>query len=118
VKKRRPITDEDILLTEALIAGSYARMKLSVVEAPSQILLGSLGKTVRDHPLASAAAAGGAGLLLYGILDQMNRHSAAKEENVKRMSRPDMTTELLLQIIPLVSPYIAGYLEKAIRSKA
>jgi hypothetical protein len=117
VKKRSPITEEDILLTEALIAGSYARLKLSVVEAPSQVL-GSMGKTVRDHPLASAAAAGGAGLLLYGIFDQMNRHGAVKEERREQKSRPDMTMEILSQVIPLVTPYIAGYVENYMKGES
>jgi len=117
MKKRKPITEDDILLTEALIAGSYARLKLSVVEAPSQVL-GSMGKTVRDHPYASAAVAGGAGLLLYGIFDQMNRHGAAKEESRKQKSRPDMTMEILSQVLPLVTPYIAGYVEKYMKGES
>jgi hypothetical protein len=117
VKRRSPITEDDIHLTETLIAGSYARLKLSVVEAPCQVL-GSMGNTVRKHPFASAAVAGGAGLLLYGIFDQMNRHGAAKEESRDKKSRPDMTMEILSQVIPLVSPYIAGYLEKYLKGDA
>jgi hypothetical protein len=117
VKRRSPITEDDILLTEALIAGSYARLKLSVVEAPCQVL-GSMGNTVRKHPFASAAAAGGAGLLLYGIFDQMNRRGAVKEGSRDKKSRPDMTMEIISQVIPLVSPYIAGYLEKYMKGES
>lgn len=117
MKKGNPITNEEILQTEALIAGSYARLKRSVAEAPCQFL-GSMGNTVRKHPVASAAAAGGAGLLIYEIFRQMNRHGAAKEEHRDQKPRPDMTMEILSQIIPLAAPYIAGYLEKYMKGDA
>lgn len=114
MEMRRQVTEEDILMTEALIARSYGRLKQSVVQAPSQAL-GSVGGTIRKHPYASAAAAVGAGITLYGLFRLMNRHGALKESIAGRgeqKSRPDMRWEILSLIIPLVTPYIAGYLEK------
>ena len=110
---RRQVTEEDILITEALIARSYERLKQSVVQAPSQTL-GSMGKTVRKHPFASAAAAVGAGIILYGLFRVMTREGAVRERvagSREQKTRPDMTMEILSMIIPLITPYIAGYLE-------
>ena len=53
MKNPRQITEEDILVTEALIAESYGRLKKSVVQAPSRAL-GSVGGTIRNHPFAAA----------------------------------------------------------------
>jgi hypothetical protein len=61
---------------------------------------------------------GGAGLLLYGIFNQMNRHGAVKKESREQKSRPDMTMEILSQVIPLVTPYIAGYLENYMKGES
>jgi hypothetical protein len=36
VERRRQITEEDILMTEAMIARSYGRVKRSVMQAPSR----------------------------------------------------------------------------------
>ena len=113
METRRQVTEEDILMTEALIARSYGRLKQSVVQAPSQTL-GSMGKTVRNHPFASAAAAVGAGIILYGLFRLMTRQGAARERvagSREQKARPDMTMEILSMIIPLITPYIAGYLE-------
>ena len=114
MEKRRQVTEEDLLMTEALIARSYGRLKQSVVQTPSQAL-GSLGKTARKHPLATAAAAVGAGIILYGLFKLVTRQGAVKERvagSGEQRSRPDMTMEILSMIIPMVTPYIAGYLEK------
>jgi hypothetical protein len=114
VEKRRQVTEEDILMTEAMIARSYGRLKQSVVRAPSHAV-GSLGGTIRKHPFAAAAAAVGAGISLYGLFRLMTRHGPVKERiagSREQKSRPDMTREILSMIVPIVTPYIAGYLEK------
>jgi hypothetical protein len=108
VERRRQVTEEDILMTEAMIARSYGRLKQSVVQAPSQAL-GSLGKTVKNHPFAAAATAVGAGITLYGLFRVMTRQGAGSRE---QGSRPDMKMKILWMILPMVTPYIAGYLEK------
>lgn len=114
METRRQVTEEDILMTEALIAKSYGRLKQSVVQAPSQAF-GSVGGTIRKHPLGAASAAVVAGITLYGLFRLVTRQGAVKERAAGRKehaSRPDMTMEILSMIIPLVTPYIAGYLER------
>jgi len=110
MKNRRPITEEDILVTEALIAESYGRLKKSVVQAPSRAL-GSVGGTIRRHPFAAAATAIIGGIAAYGIISRMTSHGAGtghKEEQ----SRLDLMHEMQVIIIPLVAPYIIGYIQK------
>jgi hypothetical protein len=71
--------------------------------------------TVRKHPVAAAAAAVGAGIALYGLFRLMTRHGAARVSvagSREQKSRPDMKMEILSMILPIVTPYIAGYLEK------
>lgn len=114
METRRQVTEEDILMTEALIARSYGRLKQSVVQAPSQAL-GSVGGTIRKHPSGAAAAAVVAGITLYGLFRLVTRPGFVKERAAGRKehtSRPDMTMEILSMIIPLVTPYIAGHLER------
>jgi hypothetical protein len=114
VERRRQITEEDILVTEAMIARSYMRLKKSVASAPSQAL-SSAGQTVRKHPIAAAAAAVGAGIALYGIFRLVTRHRAAREKTAggrEQKSRPDVRMEILSMLLPVVTPFIAGYLER------
>jgi len=113
VEKRRQVTEEDILMTEEMIALSFGRMKRSVVQAPSRAL-SSAGDTVKKHPVAAAVAAVGAGIAIYGLFRLMTRRSTTRE-NVpfrrERESRTDMSREIISMIIPLVTPYVIGYLK-------
>jgi hypothetical protein len=112
VEKRRPITEDDIFLTELLIARSYGNLKQSVVQA-SGGTLSSLGGTIRKHPYAAAGAAAGAGILLFGLIKLMNRGSGkGRHAGRDRLSRPDLTREIFSLIMPLVTPYITAYVEK------
>ena len=113
MEKRRQITEEDILMTEAMIAQSYGRLKRSVAQAPSRAF-SSAGETVRRHPFATAAAAVVAGIALFGIFRLITRQGAAREKDTgtrERRSSPDMTREILSMIIPIVTPYVTGYLK-------
>lgn len=113
MEKRRQVTEEDILMTEEMIARSFGRLKRSVARAPSQAFR-SAGETVRKHPVAAAAAAIGVGIILYGLFRLMTRHGAAKEQAAgsrDRGSRPDMSREILSIIIPIITPYVTGYLK-------
>jgi len=114
VEKRRQVTEQDILVTEAMIARSYGRLKQSVARAPSQAL-NSMGGTIRKHPVAAAAVAVGAGLTLYGLFRLLTRKGTSRENLAGRReqhSGPDMKMEVLSMILPMVTPYIASYLEK------
>jgi len=100
-------------MTEAMIARSYGRLKRSVVQAPSRAFR-SAGETVRKHPFATAAAAVGAGIALFGLFRLMTRQGAARDKDAgsrERGSRPDMTRQILSMIIPLAAPYVTGYLK-------
>ena len=114
MEKRRQVTEEDILMTEAMIARSFGRLKRSVTRAPSRAF-SSAGETIGKHPVAAAAAAVGAGIALYGLFRLVTRHGTARESvagSREHKSRPDMKMEILSMILPIVTPYIAGYLEK------
>jgi hypothetical protein len=119
MEKRRQVTEEDLLVTEALIAESYRKLKLSVIQVPSRAYH-SLGQTVSEHPYESAVTAVGGGAAAYGIINMLSSRTSAREEQglriiiEKEKSRPDIMQEMLPIIIPLVTPYIAEYLQKYI----
>lgn len=117
MENRRRVTEEDLLVTEALIAQSYGRLKHSVVQAPSRAL-GSIGRTARGHPYATAATAVVAGAAVFGIIKMMASHASVQEapgnkpgSRHNETCRPDHMHEMLLMIIPLVAPYLTGYLQ-------
>ena len=114
MKNRRPITEEDILVTEALIAESYGRLKKSVVQAPSRAL-GSVGGTIRRHPFAAAATAIIGGIAAYVIITRMTSPGAGAGQK-EEQSRPDLMHEIQAMIIPLLAPIIIGYIQKYIGS--
>ena len=118
MENRRLVTEEDLLITEALIANSYSQLKQSVIQAPSRAFR-SVGQTVREHPFATAATAVVAGVAVYGIFKLItSRASVQKAQGKERVplqkdtSRPDLMQEMLPMIIPLVAPYITGYIQK------
>ena len=116
MEKRRAITEEDILLTELLIARSYGQLKHSVMKEPTRAL-SSAGGIARKHPYATAAAAAGVGLVLFGLYRQMtgssNKHGAGKKGH---KSGSNMTMDIISMALPVVTPYLAGYLEKHLGS--
>jgi len=114
MKNRRQITEEDLLVTEALIAESYGRLKKSVVRAPSRAL-GSVGGTIRRHPFAAAATAIVGGIAAYIIITRMTSHGADAGQKKER-SPPDLMHEMQAMIIPLVAPFIIGYIQKYLSS--
>jgi hypothetical protein len=114
VEKRRPITEDDVLLTEMLIARSYGNLKQSVVKT-SFHALGSVGGTLKKHPYATTGAAVGAGILLFGLFALMFRGSSGRKRDAgdrERSSRPDLMMEIFSLLMPMVTPYITAYVEK------
>jgi hypothetical protein len=74
VTRNRPITEDDVLLTELLLAQSYGKLKHSVMQVSSDALSSvgaSVAGTARKHPCATAGAAVGAGVILYGLFRMM-----------------------------------------------
>ena len=114
MKNRRQITEEDLLITEILIAESYGRLKKSVVRAPHRAL-GSVGGTIRKHPFAAAAAAIAGGLGAYMIITRMASHNAGARQK-REQSHPDLMKEMLLIFLPLAAPYIAAFVQKYLGS--
>ena len=120
MEKRRRVTEEDLLITEALIADSYIRLKQSVVQAPARAYR-SVGRTVREHPLEATIAAAAAGTAGYGIINLVTSYASAKKAQEgprvtitmeKDTGRQDLMREMLPIIIPLVAPYLSGYIQK------
>jgi hypothetical protein len=116
----RRITEEDLLVTEKLIAESFGQVRQSFVQAPSRAL-GSFCTTIRTHPFAAAATAVVAGAVLFGIFKLVTSRSSYNGEqgrsrilSQRDTNRPDLTQEMLSMIIPLAAPYITGYLQNYI----
>jgi hypothetical protein len=127
MEKRRRVTEEDLLITEALIAESYNQLKQSVIQVPSRAYR-LVGQTVREHPYESAATAVGAGAAVYGIINLMTARTCVQEPQErprvtrqKDTGRPDLMQEMLPILIPLVAPYITDCIRNyigEIRSEA
>jgi len=118
MENRKRVTEEDLLITEALIAQSYGQLKQSVIRAPSRAFR-SVSETAREHPYATAATAVVAGVVVYKIINQLTSHGSVQKgperENVSRPKdtcRPDPMHDILLVILPMVTPYIASYIQK------
>ena len=118
MENRRRITEEDLLVTEALIAESYGQMKKSVLQAPSRAL-GSVSGTISRHPFAAAGTAVAAGIAAYALIRLITSHAASEKteyESRTRSSnerrRPDLITEVLSMVVPLAVPFITEYLKK------
>jgi len=110
MKNRTQITEEDLLVTEALIAESYGRLKKSVIQAPHKAL-GSVGGTVKRHPFAAAGLAIVGGIGAYMIATRMaSQHAEARQK--KEQHPPDLVKELVLILLPLAAPQIAMYVQK------
>jgi hypothetical protein len=115
LENRKRITEEDLLVTEALIAESYGQLKQSVVQAPSRAL-SSAGNTVRGHPYAAAVTAIVAGVAVYGIYKMMKSRPAGQNAGStprqKERGGTDLLQGLLPALIPVITPYLAGYIQK------
>ena len=110
MESRKRITEEDLLVTEALISESFGRLKNSVARAPSRAL-GSVSGTIHRHPFAAAAAALAGGLAAYVIIKQVTSQAAVSSQKKER-NRPDLMMEMLSIVLPLAAPHIAGYIQK------
>ena len=118
MKSRNLITEEDLLVTEALIAESYGRMKKSVIQAPSRALT-SVGGTIKSHPFAAAGTAVAAGIVAYELIRLITPRAVSEETEYdprirsrSEKRRPDLMMEVLSMIMPLAVPYITDYLKK------
>ena len=117
MERRKPITEDDLFMTELLIARSFENLKQSAVRTTSRSLQ-SAGDSLKKHPYAVAGAAVGTGILLYGIFRLATRNTSAKKSNAVDREYPSRssgaTMALLTLMMPLVRPYITTYLENYI----
>jgi hypothetical protein len=118
MKNRRRVTEDDLLLTEMMIAKSYGKLKKSVFQLPSKACA-SVGKTVSEHPYATAATVAAGGAAAYGIIKMMTSHNSDREASGrscctghKETKRSDLLQEMLPMILPLVMPYLTSYVRK------
>ena len=118
MERSRPITEDDILLTELLLARSYGNLKRSVIRTSCDALGsagGAVAGTVRRHPYAAAGAAAGAGLLLFGIVALLLRRGSGRRSDPgeqDRLSRHGLAREFLSMLLPVVMPHILAHVEK------
>jgi len=118
VEKRRPITEDDIYLTELLIAKSYGKLKHSVAKASSDALSSvgnTVGGTVRSHPYATAGTAVGAGILMFLLFRLMGSGGSSRRKRDRdrdEKPRSGMATDLLGMVVPILAPYLTAYLER------
>lgn len=118
MEKRRPVTEDDIYLTELLIAKSFGNLKHAVTRASSDAL-GSLGEsvggTVKRHPYATTGTAVGAGIVLFLLFRLMGGGGSSKKSRDaprEERSRSGRATDLFGMLMPVVMPYLAAYIEK------
>lgn len=110
MERRRPITEDDLLLTEFLLARSYGNLKKTVVRDACSAA-GSLGGTMKKHPYATAGVAVGAGVLLSAMFALL-LHGRKSHGHAKGSAGQDMTSQVFSMLLPVIAPYITGYLEK------
>jgi hypothetical protein len=110
VNKR--ITDEDLLITEKLIAGSYGLLKRSVIQVPLQVY-DTIDETVRKHPLGAVISAIFTGGIVYEVISLIYPcTSALKSRDITpdpipvKQKTTDFNQEIMMMIIPLVTPFI------------
>jgi hypothetical protein len=116
VEKYRRVTEEDLQVTEAMIAESYGRLTQSVAKAPSRGLR-YVEQTIRKHPFETAAAAIVVGIIAYAltrpkrpriVFDKVDEQPHVQ---VKKAECPDLMKEIVSVVIPLAIPYISGYIQ-------
>jgi hypothetical protein len=104
----RQVTEEDLHVTEALIADSFARLKRSIAEAPHEAIRPATDM-IREHPFATTAAAAGAGVIMFQVAKMMLGSGAPRKEAQRGRGAK---TDLIGQLLPLAAPYITSMLQQ------
>ncbi len=111
--RSRPITGDDILLTELLIAQSYGNLKQSVIRIPAESI-SSLGGHLRRYPFAAAGAAVGAGILLFGLWRLLPRSGGRAGEGGRSSQKPSMSDEIVSLLLPVLMPLVMAFIKEYI----
>ncbi len=104
---RRRVTEEDLHVTEALIADSFGRLKKSIAEAPHEAVRPA-ADMIREHPFIAAAAAAGAGMVAFQVFKMVAPGPAPKGHE----KRGGLTSNLTGQLLSMAAPYIASMLQQ------
>lgn len=104
----RRVTEEDLHVTEALIADSFARLKRSVAEAPREAIRPA-ADMIREHPLAATAAAAGAGVVAFQLA-KLTLGSRAPRQEARRGR--GMGMDVLGPLLSLAAPYVTSMLQQ------
>jgi hypothetical protein len=104
----RRVTEEDLHVTEALIADSFARLKRSVAEAPHEAIRPA-ANIIREHPLAATAAAAGAGVIAFQLAKVMMGSRAHHKEAHKGKG---IGIDILGPLMSLAAPYVTSVLQQ------
>ncbi|HMK45234.1 MAG TPA: hypothetical protein VK436_01280 [Methanocella sp.] len=108
------VTEEDLRLTEALIARSFLRVKATIANTPTELLTPAKN-TIKEHPIAATATAAGAGLIIYEIIKMASPKPAIREVPPARPIRTENPgTDIKSQIVTAALPYVASYLQQEI----
>lgn len=109
----RRVTEEDLHVTEALIADSFRRLKKSVAAAPHEVARPA-ADLIREHPLAATATAAGAGVIAFQVMKMLvGRPAHGSGSKVKRAGS-DLTGELLSMATPLIVSLFRQQLSRAV----
>ena len=104
----RRVTEEDLHVTEALIADSFARLKRSVAEAPHAAIRPA-ADMIKEHPFATTAAAAGAGVIAFQLARMMFGGGGHHKE--ARRGR-GIGMDALGPLLSLAAPYVTSMLQQ------
>jgi hypothetical protein len=104
----RRVTEEDLHVTEAMIADSFARLKRSVAEAPHEAIRPA-ANVIREHPLAATATAAGAGVIAFQLI-KVILGSRAHHKEARRGRGGGI--DALGPLMSLAAPYVTSILQQ------
>lgn len=121
MKKRSRVTEEDLRVTEVLIGRSFSRLKRSAADAaakaPSEILKPA-SNAIREHPVASTAAAASMGLIAYEVMKLLSPRAAREGPVRQAFVEGPAKADLWSQIIATALPFVASYIQQELSKKA
>ncbi len=115
----RRVTEEDLHVTEAMLADSFTRLKRSITEAPKEAVRPA-SDIIREHPFASTAAAAGAGIIAFQLMKLIFSSGTPRREirmgrgGISRGIVGGLGRDVMGQVMALATPYIASAIERQI----
>ncbi|MCD1294751.1 hypothetical protein CUJ83_07030 [Methanocella sp. CWC-04] len=118
---KKPVTEDDLRVTEEMIGRSFGNLKKAVLKVPSDIVR-PVTDLVEEHPYATIAAAAGTGLIIHEAIRIATPKVVVKEvpvpvkegeaEKPAPKKGPDIISQLTSQVVSMATPYAIAYLEK------